>query len=53
MKDYKKLNNLNIKFVTHTILGLPKEKNDDYLKTAIFFTKLWNLGIKTSSYVCC
>lgn len=52
MKKLQKLNKLNIKFVVHIIIGLPKEENDDYLKQ-LFFTKLWNLGIKTSSYVCC
>lgn len=43
MKKLQKLNKLNIKFVTHIIIGLPKEENDDYLKTAIFH-KIVELG---------
>jgi len=31
----EKLNKLNIKFVTHIIIGLPKEEEDDYLKTVL------------------
>lgn len=42
----KKLNDLNIKFVTHIILGLPKENEDDYLKTAIFSQKCGTWGVK-------
>ena len=42
----KKLNRLNIKFVTHIIIGLPKEENDDYLKTAIFAQNCGTWGIK-------
>ena len=41
-----KLNRLNIKFVTHIIIGLPKEENDDYLKTAIFAQNCGTWGIK-------
>ena len=39
-------NKLNIKFVTHIIIGLPKEKNDDYLKTAIFSQNCGTWGLK-------
>ncbi|PGH24958.1 TIGR01212 family radical SAM protein [Fusobacterium animalis] len=42
----KKLNKLNIKFVTHIIIGLPKEKDDDYLKTAIFSQHCGTWGLK-------
>ena len=42
----KKLNKLNIKFVTHIIIGLPKEENDDYLKTAIFSQNCGTWGLK-------
>ena len=42
----EKLNRLNIKFVTHIIIGLPKEENDDYLKTAIFAKNCGTWGIK-------
>ena len=42
----KKLNRLNIKFVTHIIIGLPKEENNDYLKTAIFAQNCGTWGIK-------
>ena len=42
----EKLNRLNIKFVTHIIIGLPKEENDDYLKTAIFAQNCGTWGIK-------
>ena len=42
----EKLNKLNIKFVTHIIIGLPKEENDDYLKTAIFAQNCGTWGIK-------
>ena len=42
----KKLNRLSIKFVTHIIIGLPKEENDDYLKTAIFAQNCGTWGIK-------
>ncbi|WP_314326794.1 TIGR01212 family radical SAM protein [Fusobacterium pseudoperiodonticum] len=42
----KKLNKLNIKFVTHIIIGLPKEEEDDYLKTAIFAQNCGTWGIK-------
>ena len=42
----EKLNRLNIKFVTHIIIGLPKEEEDDYLKTAIFAQNCGTWGIK-------
>ena len=42
----EKLNRLNIKFVTHIIIGLPKEEDDDYLKTAIFAQNCGTWGIK-------
>ena len=42
----EKLNRLSIKFVTHIIIGLPKEENDDYLKTAIFAQNCGTWGIK-------
>ena len=42
----EKLNKLNIKFVTHIIIGLPKEEKDDYLKTAIFAQNCGTWGIK-------
>lgn len=42
----KKLNNLRIKFVTHIIIGLPKEEKEDYLKTAIFSQNCGTWGIK-------
>ena len=42
----EKLNRLNIKFVTHIIIGLPKEEKDDYLKTAIFAQNCGTWGIK-------
>ena len=45
-KASEKLNRLNIKFVTHIIIGLPKEEKDDYLKTAIFAQNCGTWGIK-------
>ena len=45
-KASEKLNRLNIKFVTHIIIGLPKEEEDDYLKTAIFAQNCGTWGIK-------
>ena len=42
----EKLNRLDIKFVTHIIIGLPKEEDDDYLKTAIFAQNCGTWGIK-------
>ena len=42
----EKLNRLNIKFVTHIIIGLPKEEDDDYLKTAIFAQNCGTWGVK-------
>ena len=42
----EKLNRLNIKFVTHIIIGLPKEEEDDYLKTAIFAQNCGTWGVK-------
>lgn len=45
-KATKNLRNLNIKFVTHIIIGLPKEEKNDYLKTAIFSQNCGTWGIK-------
>ncbi len=45
-KNVKKLNNLNIKFVTHIIIGLPQEKEKDYLDTVLFAVKNKTWGIK-------
>ena len=42
----EKLNRLNIKFVTHIIIGLPKEEEEDYLKTTIFAQNCGTWGIK-------
>lgn len=42
----KKLNSKNIKFVTHIIIGLPYEKEDDPLNTAIFSEKCGTWGVK-------
>ena len=42
----EKLNRLDIKFVTHIIIGLPKEEDDDYLKTAMFAQNCGTWGIK-------
>lgn len=42
----KKLNKLKIKFVTHIILGLPYEKEYDYLDTALFAEKCGSWGLK-------
>ena len=42
----EKLNRLSIKFVTHIIIGLPKEEEDDYLKTTIFAQNCGTWGIK-------
>lgn len=42
----KKLNILNIKFVTHIILGLPNEQENDYLDTALFAESCGTWGLK-------
>lgn len=42
----EKLKKHNIKFVTHIIVGLPGEKEDDPLNTAIFSEKCGTWGIK-------
>lgn len=42
----KKLNSKNIKFVTHIIVGLPYEKEEDPLNTAIFSEKCGTWGVK-------
>lgn len=41
-----KLNEKNIKFVTHIIIGLPGEKDDDPLNTAIYAEKFGTWGVK-------
>jgi len=41
-----KLRKRNIKFVTHILLGLPKEKEEDGLKTALYAEKCGTWGIK-------
>ena len=41
-----KLNQRKIKFVTHIILGLPYENENDYLETAIFAEKCGTWGLK-------
>lgn len=42
----EKLKKYNIKFVTHIIVGLPGEKEDDPLNTAVFSEKCGTWGIK-------
>lgn len=42
----EKLNQENIKFVTHIIVGLPNEKEDDPIKTAIYAEDKGTWGIK-------
>lgn len=42
----EKLNERNIKFVTHLIIGLPKENEKDYLETALLAVKCKTWGIK-------
>lgn len=42
----KKLNEKNIKFVTHIIVGLPYEEEDDPIKTAVYAEKMGTWGIK-------
>ena len=37
VKATEELNKRDIKFVTHIIVGLPYEKEDDALETAMFF----------------
>ena len=50
MKTYEeaaeKLQSRNIKFVTHIIIGLPGEKENDSLDTALFSEKCGTWGIK-------
>lgn len=45
-KSTEKLKKLNIKFVTHIIIGLPKEEKEDYFKTTMFAQKCGTWGIK-------
>ena len=45
-KTAKRLSNKNIKFVTHIIVGLPHELEDDPLKTALYAQKCGTWGIK-------
>lgn len=45
-KITKKLNERKIKFVTHIILGLPYEKKEDSLNTALFAEKCGTWGLK-------
>lgn len=45
-KATEKLREKNIKFVTHIIIGLPGEKEDDSLKTAKYAEKSGTWGIK-------
>lgn len=42
----KKLKERNIKFVTHIIIGLPYENENDYLETAIYAEKVGTWGLK-------
>lgn len=42
----EKLNQRKIKFVTHIILGLPYEKENDYLETAILAENCGTWGLK-------
>ncbi|MCI6033087.1 TIGR01212 family radical SAM protein [Fusobacterium varium] len=42
----EKLKSRNIKFVTHIIIGLPGEKENDFLDTALFSEKCGTWGIK-------
>ena len=42
----EKLKSRNIKFVTHIIIGLPEEKENDSLDTALFSEKCGTWGIK-------
>ncbi|MBS9775700.1 MAG: TIGR01212 family radical SAM protein [Fusobacterium sp.] len=42
----KQLNILNIKFVTHIIIGLAKEKEKDFLETALLAVKNKTWGLK-------
>ncbi len=42
----KKLNERNIKFVTHIIVGLPYEDEEDPLKTAVFAEECGTWGVK-------
>lgn len=45
-KCCQKLKEKNIKFVTHIIIGLPYEKENDYLKTTIFAENCGTWGLK-------
>lgn len=45
-KITQKLNNLDIKFVTHIIIGLPKERKKDFLDTALLAVQNKTWGIK-------
>lgn len=46
VKATEELNKRNIKFVTHIIVGLPYEKEDDTLETAMFSEKCGTWGVK-------
>lgn len=46
VKATEELNKRNIKFVTHIIVGLPYENEDDPLNTAIFAEKCGTWGVK-------
>lgn len=46
VKATEELNKRDIKFVTHIIVGLPYENEDDPLKTAIFSEKCGTWGVK-------
>lgn len=46
VKATEELNKRKIKFVTHIIVGLPYEKEDDPLETAIFAEKSGTWGVK-------
>lgn len=45
-KITERLNKLNIKFVTHIIIGLPKEEEKDYISTSLLAVKCKTWGIK-------
>lgn len=45
-KAAQKLNERKIKFVTHIILGLPYEKEEDYIDTALFAENCGTWGLK-------
>lgn len=46
VKATEELNKRDIKFVTHIIVGLPYEKEDDALETAMFSEKCGTWGVK-------